>query len=60
MNPFIRRPILAPGKILRVVPTEEGEYDVGVQFLTLPRESVERIERLIDRQQKRKQAPHAI
>ena len=50
-----RHPILAPGKILRIAPTEEGEYDVGVQFLALPRESVERIERLMEREKKRKE-----
>jgi len=55
-----RRPILAPGKILRVVPTEEGEYDVGVQFLTLPRESVERIEKLMERHRDRQPPPVAL
>jgi CheY-like chemotaxis protein len=44
-----KRPILAPGRILRVTPTEDGEYDIGVQFLTLPQESVERIQKLLDR-----------
>ena len=56
----IQRAVLAPGKILRVAPTEEGEYDVGVQFLTLPRESVERIEKMMERQRKRQQPQPAL
>jgi uncharacterized protein (TIGR02266 family) len=44
------RPVLAPGRILRVLATEEGEYDIGIRFLTLPHESIERIEKLVQRQ----------
>ena len=43
-------PILAPGRILHVLATEDGEYDIGVRFLTLPLESAERIEKLLQRQ----------
>ncbi len=42
-----KRAIFAPGKILRVTGTEDGGYDVGIQFLALPRDSEERIEKLI-------------
>ena len=52
--------LLAPGKILRVVDTEEGEYDVGIQFLTLPRESEERIERLLKRHRDLPPSPPAL
>jgi uncharacterized protein (TIGR02266 family) len=45
-----RHPVLAPGRILRVLATEDGEYDIGVRFLTLPQESMERIENLLRRQ----------
>ena len=45
-----RLALLAPGRILRVTPTEEGDYDVGIRFLPLPRDSVERIERLLEQQ----------
>ncbi len=42
-----RRPIVAPGQIVRVSATEEGVYDIGIRFLTLPRESRERIQRFL-------------
>jgi CheY-like chemotaxis protein len=42
-----RRSIMAQGRIRRTSPTEEGEYDVGIQFLTLPVESVDRIEKVL-------------
>jgi CheY-like chemotaxis protein len=42
-----RRSIMAQGRIRRTIPTEEGEYDVGIQFLTLPVESVDRIEKVL-------------
>jgi len=44
-----KKPVLAPGRILRVTPTDEGEYEVAVRFLTLPRESEERIEEFLKR-----------
>jgi CheY-like chemotaxis protein len=45
-----KHPILAPGRIMRVQTTEDGDYDIGIRFLTLPLESAERIQQLLRRQ----------
>jgi len=44
------RAIVAPGQIIRVSSTEEGEYEVGIRFLSLPREALQRLRDFLETQ----------
>jgi DNA-binding response OmpR family regulator len=43
-----KEPIVAPGQVVRVFQEDEGVFDVGIRFLSLPHEAEVRIERLLE------------
>ena len=43
-----RPPIATLGRVVRVIPTEEGEYDTGIRFIGLPAEARTRLEEFLE------------
>lgn len=41
-------PIATLGRVVRVIPTEEGDYDMGIRFIGLPAEARTRLEEFLE------------